>query len=248
MLDYSKRPRVPAIAIFARAPTPGKVKTRLIPLLGSKGAARLQAALISDVIHKVNALAGVSAYFFLSGRSSAVRARRRGPRQAGAGRRPYLSRYIVARQRGADLGERLEGAFRRLLHRHPAALVIGTDSPMLPPRIVRQALRELRLCEAVLGPSPDGGYYLIGLRRQCARISHGIFRGIRWGSASAFRDTLRNLLDRGFGCSILEPFEDIDRPEDFLRLKEELSGSVAARRLAPAVWQFVKEYRGKYKA
>lgn len=219
------------MAIFARAASPGKAKTRLIPLLGSRGAAEFQAALIADSIRKVNALTGrASRYLFFAGRCFRAAASR-------------LSGYALVRQRGQDLGERLGLAFLTLLRRHSAALVIGTDSPTLAPRALRAALRELRACPAVLGPSPDGGFYLIGLRRAEAKGIAGLLRGVRWGTAFAFRDTLRNLLRRGLACSVLEPCADVDRPEDFRRLARELARSRAARRAAPAVWAFVRTGR-----
>lgn len=144
------------------------------------------------------------------------------------------------RQRGADPFERLQNVFCRLLRRHPGAVVIGTDSPTMPPRLLREAIRELRVSDAVLGPCPDGGYYLIGLRGPSREALHGIFRGVYWGSAFAFRDTLRNFLRRNFSCSVLEPWADVDRPQDVRRLRRELARSDAARRLAPATWRFLK--------
>jgi hypothetical protein len=219
--------KTPAIAIFARPPLPGKAKTRLIPLLGSRGAAELHAALIRDTLRKVQALSGrVARYLFVAGLPTPV----------------APARFTLARQRGAGLGERLENAFRKLLHRHPCAVVLGTDSPLLPPRILREALRELRICDAVLGPCPDGGYYLIGLRRpRVGGMPGGMFRGIRWGTRFAFGDTLRRLLRYGFPCSVLESLEDVDRPEDVQHLREKLTHSRAARRLAPATWRFLKD-------
>jgi hypothetical protein len=232
-LADSRKPLMssPAVAIFARAPSPGKAKTRLIPLLGPRGAAELHAALVRDALRKVDALAyRVTRYFFLAGRNF--------PRllsQAG---------YTLARQRGAGLSAHLESAFRRLLRRHACAVVMGTDSPLLPPRIVDEALRELRVCDAVLGPCPDGGYYLIGLRRpQTGRVAAGMFRGIRWGTAFALRDTLHNLLSRSYSCSILEPYADVDVPADVRRLENALGGNRKARRLAPATWCFLKRNR-----
>jgi rSAM/selenodomain-associated transferase 1 len=213
-----------AVSIFARAPWPGKAKTRLIPLLGPRGAAELHAALIGDTLRKVDALAGrVTRYFFLAGR--------RLPR--------LLSRagYVVVRQRGVGLGARLENAFRKLFRHHPCAAVIGTDSPLLSPRLLREALRELRVCDAVLGPCPDGGYYLIGLRR----VQKGLLRGVRWGGRWAFRDTLRNLLRARFSCAFLEPLEDVDTPKDLRRLQSVFLRSRAACRLAPTIWRLLNQ-------
>jgi hypothetical protein len=139
------------------------------------------------------------------------------------------------------LGERLENAFRRLLRLHPSCVVIGADSPLFPARILRQALRELRVCESVLGPCPDGGYYLIALRRPAGPgMLQGIFRRVRWSTAFAFSDTLRNLFRLGLSCSLLEGCVDVDLPVDFQRLKKNLSRNRTARRLAPATWNFLK--------
>jgi hypothetical protein len=139
------------------------------------------------------------------------------------------------------LGERLAHAFRTLLRLHPSCVVIGTDSPLFPARILRQALGELRACESVLGPCPDGGYYLVALRRPLsAEELRGVFRRVRWGTDFAFRDTLRNLLRLGLSCSLLEDCADVDLPRDLERLKKVLSRNRKARRLAPATWNFLK--------
>ncbi len=210
------------MAVFARTPLPGRAKTRLIPLLGPQGAAQLQAVLILDTTRKVERLTGIARWLFLAGpRSPSLQNRKR---------------WKVARQRGASLSARLNKAFRRLLARHPAAVIIGTDSPLLPPRVLREALNELRVCDSVLGPCPDGGFYLIGLRRAIA----GGFGGVRWGTRFAFRDMLNNLTTRGISCSILQPIPDLDRPADLRELTRLLAASPTRRMLASAVWRFLK--------
>lgn len=215
-----------AVAIFARAPLPGKVKTRLVPLLGARVAAGFQAALISDIVGKVEQVRGVARYFFFAGSKYPVRF--------------SLRRYAVKRQLGGGLGQRLERAFRDLLRSHARAVVIGSDVPLLRPTVLRQALGELRVCDAVLGPCPDGGYFLIGLRSEGRGLPRGIFRGIRWGSEFAFRDTLQNILGKHLSCSILEPVGDIDRPEDIWALWQVMTRLRRARRLAAATWRFLK--------
>ena len=222
----SCRPFSCAVAVFARAPIAGKAKTRLIPRLGPSGAADFQAALISDTLRKLRSLrrAAIPYLFFAGKRSSSF---------------PTDKTCTVMRQRGADLGERLSHAFRLLLRRHTAVVIIGTDSPLLPARILRQAIQELRSCEAVLGPCPDGGYYLIGLRR----FRSGMLTGVRWGTAYAFRDTLRRLLHHNLCCSILPPVADVDRPRDLLQLQAALRENATARRLAPATWRFLRDLR-----
>jgi len=215
--------RLPAVAIFARAPQPGRAKTRLVPVLGPQGAADFQAALLTDTVRKVETFSRI-AVRWLFGTGAAFPACR-------------LARgWKLARQRGKDLSERLERAFRRLLAAYSAAVVIGTDSPLLEPRVVRQALRELRACDAVLGPCPDGGFYLIGLRR----LPRGLFRGVRWSSSFAFRDVLESVSSHGLIASVLSPLADVDRPADLLALAQQFFFLASARRLAPATWGFVK--------
>jgi hypothetical protein len=236
---------LPAMAVFARAPVAGHAKTRLTPLLGAEAAARFQAALISDTLSKVAGLRKcVRPYLFLAGNSPRTktpsRVRQSLPYER-ARFEAHLSEFSLIRQRGKGLGERLEAAFGKLLRLHPICIVIGTDSPLLPSRVLRQALRELDVCESVLGPCPDGGYYLIGLRRpEGRRILQGIFDRVRWSTAFAFRDTLRNLLRRGLSCSVLEECADVDLPADLKRLREGLSRDRKARRLAPATWNFLR--------
>ena len=223
------------MAIFARGPEPGKAKTRLWPLLGREGAAAFQAALIGDALRKVTSIGSITRYLFVLANS---------PLGFGIGSqgRARNHKCTLAWQQGTDLGERLERAFHRMLCCHRRVLVIGTDSPELTPRGLRQALDELRWCDGVLGPCPDGGYYLIGLRR----LERGLFPGVRWGTSLAFQDTLRNLVKCHFSCSVLEPLLDIDRPADFRRLAKRLSLSSQLRRLAPATWSFVNRLESAY--
>jgi uncharacterized protein len=231
------------VALFTRYPVAGQSKTRLVPLLGERGAAGIQAALIRDTLRKLDRLPPrVARYVFVTGSRPRARTFSRLERKLEDGlasTRHDPDAFTVLRQRGADLGERLERAFRGLLRRHERVVVIGSDSPTLPVRTLRLALNELRTSDGVLGPCPDGGYYLIGLRR----LAPPLFRGIRWGSRFAFRDTLRNLIRARFCCSILEPLTDIDRPADVQRLATELSHDPSLRRQAPAVWRFLREQR-----
>jgi rSAM/selenodomain-associated transferase 1 len=163
----STRDLPPAVAVFARAPIPSRAKTRLIPLLGAQGAANLQGALIADAVRKLCTIRKVAPYVFLAGRSPA--------------NFPVLknSAITLRRQGGTNLGVRLERAFRFLLRHHAVVVIFGTDSPLLRLRILRLAIAKLRDSDAVLGPCPDGGYYLIGLRRDVLLSSRSKFRAYR---------------------------------------------------------------------
>jgi rSAM/selenodomain-associated transferase 1 len=213
---------IPAIAIFARAIVPGKTKTRLIHALGADGTAEFHRALVSDTLRKVAGLKATSARYVFT---------------AGGGLPPSMvpAGFECRRQQGCDLAQRLQRAFTQLLRQHSRVVVVGTDSPLLAPAMLRLALRELRATDAVLGPCPDGGYYLVGLRR----IRPGLFSGLRLGTEFAFRDTLASLLDHGFSCSVLEPCPDVDLPKDLAALKKSLASNPATRRLAPNTWRFL---------
>jgi len=210
------------VAVFARAVVPGKTKTRLIPALGPDGAAEFHRALVSDTLRKVAKLRANTARYVLTAGGSL-------PREM------VPPAFECRRQLGGDLAQRLQRAFTQLLRQHPRVVVMGTDSPALAPQMLRLALEELRTTDAVLGPCPDGGYYLVGLRRICP----GLFSGVRMGTQFAFEDTLGSLLRHGLSCSVLGPCQDIDLPKDLAALKKSLTKNPAARRLAPHTWRYL---------
>lgn len=189
------------IIVFAKAPVPGEVKTRLIPALGALRAARLHTQLTRHAL-------------------GTARAAGCGPVELHLTRRHSLFKAAVL-QRGGDLGERMHRALSRA--RKPAIL-IGADCPMLTPGDLRRAMRWLRGgCDAVLAPAADGGYALIGLRR----ARREVFRGVDWGSSTVFGKTRSNLA--GLRWRALRTVWDVDRPEDLPKLRW-LRLSSAARR------------------
>jgi len=212
------------VAIFARAIVPGKTKTRLIPALGPDGTAEFHRALVSDALRKVAKLRSpLARYLFAAGGSLPE------------GMVPDV--FDCRRQQGSGLAQRLDRAFAELLRQHSRAVIIGTDSPALAPRLLRLALEELRTTDAVLGPCPDGGYYLIGLRR----TRRGVFDDLRLGTEFAFRDTLGSLIAHDLSCSVLEPCPDVDFPQDLVALKKSLIKNPATRRLMPQTWRFLSK-------
>jgi glycosyltransferase A (GT-A) superfamily protein (DUF2064 family) len=148
--------------------------------------------------------------------------------------------FTVLSQKGADLGERQLGAFRRLLERHFYVVVVGTDSPELAPSVIHRAFNMLRSHRAVIGPCPDGGYYLIGLRRGLSSDSlKQVFRGVRWGTRWALRDSLANIRRSGLDCASLEMIADIDRPPDLRKVFERMSRNSSHQRHAPNTWKLL---------
>ena len=106
-------------------------------------------------------------------------------------------------------------ALRDALRGHRAAIVIGTDCPVLRPQDLRLAARRLRgAWDAVIAPAEDGGYALIGLKRARKEI----FEAIEWGSDAVLRETLLRMKALNFKCNLLRTVWDLDRPADLDRL------------------------------
>lgn len=194
-----------AIIVFARAPFPGAVKTRLIPLLGAQGAAELHARLARQTLSTARAAAfrrielhgspGIDDPFF----------------------RSCAENFAVAlrAQAGGDLGARMFAAFESALAVHSRVLLVGSDCPALTAEHLSKADHSLRDgADAVLVPCEDGGYALIGLRRADARL----FEGIAWGTGAVMADTRSRLKELGWNWRELETLWDVDRPEDYARL------------------------------
>lgn len=207
-----------AVIVFARAPQPGVVKTRLIPLLGAEGAAALHVRLIKHALATARAAAFSRVELHCA------------PDAEDAFFRFCGNRYgaVLAPQAAGDLGARMLAAFEAALATHSRVLLIGSDCPALVARDLRQAERALREGhDAVLVPAEDGGYVLIGLARCDARL----FEGIAWGGAGVMAETRARLAALGWRWRELETLWDVDRPEDYGRLLD--SGLLEARQ-APA--------------
>jgi rSAM/selenodomain-associated transferase 2/rSAM/selenodomain-associated transferase 1 len=128
-------------------------------------------------------------------------------------------------QGGGDLGARIERGLRRALVDAPWAIAVGTDSPGLPRRLLIRAMDALSERDAVIGPCDDGGFYLLGLRR----CPEGLLDDLPWSEATTFEATRARLRERGLDPLVIEPWFDVDRPEDLDRLASLLGrGAVKA--------------------
>jgi rSAM/selenodomain-associated transferase 1 len=198
-----------AILVFAKAPLPGRAKTRLIPKLGAAGAARLQARLVALTLRTAHAA-----------RFSAVELHATPSRTHGlfAFYAKKFQPMEIKRQRGRDLGERMHNALARALRRHRPVILIGTDCPALTAADLRRAARLLcGGCDAVLAPAEDGGYALIGVRKFSAALFSALFSGIEWGGPFVYAETVRKLDRAGYRWRALRTVWDLDRPADLER-------------------------------
>lgn len=194
-----------AILVFVRAPEPGRVKTRLAAEIGVEAALRVYTRLARHTLAEALALApevAVRVHFTPAAAAAAVR------RWLGEGP-TYLP------QRAGGLGERLEQAFREAFTAGFArVVVVGSDLPHLSASLLHRALELLEEQEAVLGPARDGGYYLLGLRRDLP----GLFEDISWSTDRVFSQTLARLQAAGIEPVLLETLSDVDIAADLSEL------------------------------
>ncbi|MGH3439582.1 MAG: TIGR04282 family arsenosugar biosynthesis glycosyltransferase [Sciscionella sp.] len=192
-----------AVLVMAKAPRPGAVKTRLHPLLGPAGCARLQRLLIRHAVAVARELAPEDTWVAFDPPSDRERLAALLP--AGVGLLP---------QRGADLGERLAAASEALLRRRPGpALVIGTDIPTLNAELLAKAAIELTGGrDVVFGPALDGGYYLVGLTRQLPDLF--ALPPHLWGGQTVLAASLAAAARAGLDVSLLPALRDLDTPTD----------------------------------
>jgi uncharacterized protein len=193
------------IAVFAKAPVPGRVKTRLAPLLGNEGAATLHMHLVHRTLATTleSGLGAVELWcapdanhpFFQDCASHAgVRLRA---------------------QCGGDLGERMNHAFETVHAEGEPLVLIGCDCPALDSSTLRDAAAALASNDAVFAPAEDGGYVLVGLAKSAPRI----FEGVAWSTPSVMDATRERLRSAGLRWKELDTLWDVDRPEDYLRAK-----------------------------
>lgn len=192
------------LLIFAKAPETGRVKTRLVPVLGERGAAALSKRLLLDTVARFAAadLAPLELWCWPD---------RDHPLFLELGQRYGISRYC---QVGGDLGERMLAAARCALGRGGWVILLGTDCPALGPDHLGATLEALEHQDAVLGPVEDGGYALLGLKR----AEPALFAGIPWGSASVAELTRTRMRALGWSWWELPRLWDLDRPADLARL------------------------------
>lgn len=190
-----------AIAVFARAPVPGQAKTRLIPLLGAAGSARLQAQLIERSLATACAVPGCSVWLWATGAADRL------PAAA------LVAPVSLHAQQGHDLGQRMAHAAQTMLATAQRVLIIGTDCPALTCAHLAQAFDALARCDVVLIPAEDGGYVLIGL----SSPQPALFADIAWGGPTVLAATLQRCAAAGLRHVLLPSLPDLDTPQDYRR-------------------------------
>jgi rSAM/selenodomain-associated transferase 1 len=188
-----------AIAILAKNPIPGRVKTRLARTVGEEEATRIYEQLYYRTLAEVSSLARADAFIY----------------QAPNIDRELVKDYsIEARlQSKGDLGERMNHAMEELLSDYSAVLLVGEDCPLISSELMDRAFDGLSAAEVTLGPSEDGGFYLIGATQSVPQL----FLQRQWSHDQVFSDSLDIAEKQGLSLFILKELYDIDRESDWQR-------------------------------
>lgn len=199
-----------ALIIFAKVPKPGQVKTRLQPELSPDASSQIYLAFILDTLAATASLKGVKCILGCD-------ATRRDPFFKQLAERYDLS---LIDQAGENLGARMRNAIAEAYRLgFGQAVIIGTDIPTLPVGYIQEAFKLLKNCPLVLGPSADGGYYLIG----CSGSVPPIFDGIAWGTEQVLTQTLQRITENKINAMLLPFWYDVDTVQDLRFLLQHLA-------------------------
>ena len=200
-----------ALILFAKDPVEGQVKTRLSSLLDAQTILSLYCHFLRDSIEKICSVAEVDRFIGLASNPKT--------NYFDDVSRSHPVRLFV--QKGGNLGERMRQAFEdRFQEGYERVVIIGSDSPTLPTAYIAQALQSEK--EVVIGPSTDGGYYLIGMQGKVIDI----FEGVPWGTDCVLSETLKVLEGQQAQAELLPVWYDVDLPEDLCFLKTHLEWMV----------------------
>jgi hypothetical protein len=202
------------VIVFFKAPVPGLVKTRLIPRFGALRATRLYQAMAGDLLDRLATLTRAELEI------------RFAPAREEALVRDWLGgRYPLVPQRGRDLGARMAAAFGAAFRaRRTRCVIVGSDVPGLSARLVATALDRLEREDVVVGPSHDGGYYLVGLREPHREL----FTEMPWSTERVLAETVRRAVMGGLKVHLLPALGDIDVPADVARLRKRFARRTSA--------------------
>lgn len=190
------------IGVFLKYPKPGRVKTRLARQLGKATAARLYRLCAQTLLERCGRLS-LERYY--------------DPSQPLQDYIDWLGEGEWHPQQGRDLGERMSYALQGLLERYGRGLLVGSDCPLLDARHLISAAEALQTADVVLGPCPDGGSYLVGVRNSLPPM----FRGVEWSGPRVLSQTLERLGRRR--VVLLKPLCSLGTAEDLQSLLPQLS-------------------------
>lgn len=199
------------LLVFAKSPEAGKVKTRLIPYIGVDAATTLYKKLLTRTLITSARCCFTKKQLWLSGDTEHSYFKELNE----------IDSFKKVQQCGNNLGDRMFNAFEITLSEFDYAVLIGTDCPSLTSNDLKSAANMLESNkDVVLGPAEDGGYYLIGLKKN----NIDLFSNIEWGTETVFSKTVSIAESLGLNVGVLTVRNDIDRIED-LKLFDEIKNN-----------------------
>lgn len=201
-----------ALILFTRVPIPGATKTRLMPFLNGDECARLHTCFVKDIYAKAKEVDADIFVFYT-------------PRDEKELLQQALDKDAVyLPQHGDDLGERMKNAIGITLRMgYEKAVLIGTDIPQIHPETLKNAFDNLDEKDIVIHPTFDGGYYLIGMKKEY----DSIWKIERYGTNTVIYDTLQHMKNERLSTSVGQMYYDVDDKDDLLHLYSDIKkGSV----------------------
>lgn len=193
-----------AVILFLRVPEKGKVKTRLARGLGDDFALSVYKGFVLDILDVLSECRDLFLFYWPSDREKLLH--------------EWLGKqYEFLPQTTGDIGQKMSDAFSAVFSLgYDNALLLGTDIPEFDRGVLCKAFDALESCDCVIGPSTDGGYYLIGFSKQ--GFSENFFNGIDWSTHKVLDQTISCVERESVGFALLDELEDIDFIENFDRL------------------------------
>ena len=213
------------LGMFARYPEPGRVKTRLAERLGAHAAADIYRAFLADLARRLRQCADrrVLCYTPADARAGEYF------RSLGAGD------FELWSQPDGELGQRMLAFFTDFSQAGNRVILIGSDAPPLPRRILEQAFSALDHVDCVLGPATDGGYYLLGLRV----VRSELFSDVAWSTSDVLAQTVERIRAAGLTLRLLQPWYDVDTWND-LRFLDGHRRAAAYQAADSQIWSIDK--------
>ena len=195
-----------ALILFARDPILGKVKTRLSPFLEEDVILKLYTCFLQDSLDNIRQVKNVDRFVGVAPSN-----------KSGFFNGMLGSDISMFVQEGENLGDKMRGAIQdRFTEGYERVVIIGSDSPSLPASYIYRAVGSDK--DMVLGPSTDGGYYLIGMRGKVVEV----FKDVTWGTETVLQETCEHLVQNGASLELLPVWYDVDTPEDLKFFKTHL--------------------------
>jgi uncharacterized protein len=195
-----------ALILFARDPVLGKVKTRLSSFLEEGVILKLYTCFLQDSLDNIRQVENVDRFIGIAPSN-----------ESGFFTRRLGSDFRMFVQEGKSLGDKMRRAIQdRFAEGYGRVIIIGSDSPSLPTSYICRAVGSDK--DMVLGPSTDGGYYLIGMRGKIVEV----FKGVTWGTETVLQETCEHLVQNGVSLELLPVWYDVDTPEDLKFFKTHL--------------------------